>query len=76
MNPWQRTGGVEGGNRGCSRGRTRSKERAVETAGTLGRTSAPPAPFYYPFPWLRKERIADARAAVKIFFENKDTVSG
>lgn len=60
--PWQREEGV------------RSKERREDVAGTL--RAFPPSPFY-PFPQQCKERIADAvREAVKIFFENKDTVSG
>lgn len=72
-NGWRSEDGGGGGRE--SRGELDRKSapwRRPERSGAL-----PPFPFYYPFPRLRKERIADAvRAAVKIFFENKDTVSG
>lgn len=54
-------------------------ERAArrENVGARSAVFPPSSPHSYPFPFYRKERIADAvREAVKIFFENKDTVSG
>lgn len=54
-------------------------ERAARRENVGERSAVFPLspPHSYPFPPYRKERIADAvREAVKIFFENKDTVSG
>lgn len=62
---------------GAKRERREEAARSKERRGDDWNAPAvlPPSPFYL-FPRLRKERIADvAREAVKIFFENKDTVS-